>query len=983
MSTIVTRTGVGGKGSPLTNTELDANFTNLNTDKLQLGQTFSGGTASALLFLDASKVLAQSSGLTFDGSANLFLSAVGAGYWLSSGGTYSMGLYQNGTSLSFRTNTINQLTIAASGAGTTTQDWTFQGVTVGRGAGAVSTNTAAGASALAANTSGGYNSAYGNFALAANTTGVANSAFGQQALAAGTTGSNNTAIGNGALLVNTTGGSNTAIGQVALASNTTASGGTAVGYQAGYSNTTGTEFVALGYQAGYTNSTGTVITALGYQALYSTNGATQNVAVGHRAGYTVTTGSYNTTVGVNSLRFATTGGYNTSVGGDALFNNTTANNNTAVGYQAGYNNTTGSVTALGQKALYSNTTGADHVAVGIQALYSNTTGAQNTAVGHVALNANTTGGYNTAIGSQALNSSTTASNNTAVGYQAGYNNTANQVAFFGAQAGFSNTTGIRNTAIGHLAMYSNTVGQQNSAVGTYALYNNTSGNYNVAMGEQAAYYLTTGSYNVVLGKSSLAAGTTTSYNVSIGYEAGYQTTTGADNVFIGYQAGRSNVTDQGQTFVGFQAGYSSNASTTSADNTCIGAYAGYSLTTGSKNTFVGGSIQNGGAGYLMTTGSKNTIIGGYNGNQGGLDIRTANNYIVLSDGDGNPRAYWDSAGILIQPGLTKLRSGYLNQVNYYEKLLESAYFTEGVANLAVDVRFGNKSFWGYIEIEITGTFSNQNVGGKLTKVFAVGTNPGGSIYVNESRAVDVMGAVNGGFTIGEFGWDSANSTYRIPIYHLTSLGNGIQVRVRQFTHGGSAEDVVGGVVLSSFYTSASIPAIYGTNFTRGIGIGGAAVPSSGYGVSFPATQSASSDANTLDDYEEGTWTPGFRGSGTSGTYNIQINSASGTYIKIGRQVTVLCDVTILASGYSAGTGYAQITGLPFLNYGQSSGSCYVNNVDLDAGCVWCDVEFISATNQSIVYLNTIRDNTSSLDTQVSGFTPGSTIRFTLTYFTYN
>jgi hypothetical protein len=43
-----------------------------------------------------------------------------------------------------------------------------------------------------------------------------------------------------------------------------------------------------------------------------------------------------------------------------------------------------------------------------------------------------------------------------------------------------------------------------------------------------------------------------------------------------------------------------------------------------------------GAGYYVTTGYKNTIIGGYNGNQGGLDIRTASNNIVLSDGDGNP-----------------------------------------------------------------------------------------------------------------------------------------------------------------------------------------------------------------------------------------------------------------------------------------------------------------------------------------------------------
>ena len=40
MSTIVTRSG---KGSPLTNTEVDANFTNLNTDKAELsGAVFTG-----------------------------------------------------------------------------------------------------------------------------------------------------------------------------------------------------------------------------------------------------------------------------------------------------------------------------------------------------------------------------------------------------------------------------------------------------------------------------------------------------------------------------------------------------------------------------------------------------------------------------------------------------------------------------------------------------------------------------------------------------------------------------------------------------------------------------------------------------------------------------------------------------------------------------------------------------------------------------
>jgi hypothetical protein len=58
------------------------------------------------------------------------------------------------------------------------------------------------------------------------------------------------------------------------------------------------------------------------------------------------------------------------------------------------------------------------------------------------------------------------------------------------------------------------------------------------------------------------------------------------------------------------------------------------------------------AGYLITSGGKNTIIGGYNGNQGGLDIRTSSNNIVLSDGDGNVRLYINSSGSMLLDGAT-------------------------------------------------------------------------------------------------------------------------------------------------------------------------------------------------------------------------------------------------------------------------------------------------------------------------------------------
>lgn len=74
------------KGSPLTNAELDANFSNLNTDKLELGGTFSTGTATQVLYLNATKTLSGSANLTFDGTtlsagglAGPFNGTVGAG----------------------------------------------------------------------------------------------------------------------------------------------------------------------------------------------------------------------------------------------------------------------------------------------------------------------------------------------------------------------------------------------------------------------------------------------------------------------------------------------------------------------------------------------------------------------------------------------------------------------------------------------------------------------------------------------------------------------------------------------------------------------------------------------------------------------------------------------------------------------------------------------------------------------------------------
>jgi hypothetical protein len=83
-----------------------------------------------------------------------------------------------------------------------------------------------------------------------------------------------------------------------------------------------------------------------------------------------------------------------------------------------------------------------------------------------------------------------------------------------------------------------------------------------------------------------------------------------------------------------------------ASNVAIGADA-LTANTASNNTAVGyqaGRGQAKAAGSEMTTGSRNTILGAYTGNQGGLDLRTSSNNIVLSDGDGNPWGYYNHYG---------------------------------------------------------------------------------------------------------------------------------------------------------------------------------------------------------------------------------------------------------------------------------------------------------------------------------------------------
>jgi hypothetical protein len=165
-----------------------------------------------------------------------------------------------------------------------------------------------------------------------------------------------------------------------------------------------------------------------------------------------------------------------------------------------------------------------------------------------------------------------------------------------------------------------------------------------------------------------------------------------------------------------------------------------------------------------------------------------------------------------------------------------------------------------------------------------------------------------------------------------------------------------------------------------LGVGAATPSASGAGITFPATDSPSTNVNTLDDYEEGTFLHGisFGGAAVGITYNA--NYTYGFYTKIGRVVHVLGTIILTSKGSS--TGLARITGLPFTSNNTLS-SC-------DSAASLSGVYAITFTNiiegEILNGTNTINLNQSTSvggNTDIADTNFGNTSQFvyTATYFT--
>ena len=159
------------------------------------------------------------------------------------------------------------------------------------------------------------------------------------------------------------------------------------------------------------------------------------------------------------------------------------------------------------------------------------------------------------------------------------------------------------------------------------------------------------------------------------------------------------------------------------------------------------------------------------------------------------------------------------------------------------------------------------------------------------------------------------------------------------------------------------------------------------GIKFPATQVASTDANTLDDYEEGTFTPVIRGGSTAGTYELNTSFDDGFYQKVGRVVTVRVVVALAGSITAGGTGDYVISGLPF-NYDVSHNAGYgavaCDSVDFDrtaSGIVGICVGAASGTDSDFLRILQIEDNAGFQTLPISQAAASDFFEFTYTYAT--
>ncbi len=255
---------------------------------------------------------------------------------------------------------------------------------------------------------------------------------------------------------------------------------------------------------------------------------------------------------------------------------------------------------------------------------------------------------------------------------------------------------------------------------------------------------------------------------------------------------------------------------------------------------------------------------------------------------------------------------------------------------------------GFINVYLNGVLlasTDYTASNGTTVVLATGASAGNILTVESFRIESVANAISN--TAGAINLAGTLISGTLPV---ANGGTGVT------TSTGSGSNVLSAA--PTFTGQATIPTI---NLTGGQ-------------ITFPATAVPSSNANTLDDYEEGTWTPSWNVSGGSWTSS----SVVATYTKIGRQVT--CSMYWVTSAIS-GTKVNELNGFPFTSANDGnkySISIAANSIGL-SGAI--PVSTVNANSTGSYMQFSYQSTTGWQDFLTSAISSGSTIVMTFTYFT--
>lgn len=397
----------------------------------------------------------------------------------------------------------------------------------------------------------------------------------------------------------------------------------------------------------------------------------------------------------------------------------------------------------------------------------------------------------------------------------------------------------------------------NVVIGSDALRLNPplSGN-NVAIGYQSLYNSAGGTFNTALGTYALYGVTTGFGNIGIGYNCGNQTTVEQNNIFIGNLAGQLNRGSFNLLF-GSQAGQNVQSS----NNVAFGYYALNSHKGTGGNNFALGtySIQN------LISGSENIGMG-------------INTLYGVTNGDGNLAIGSRAIAPLLTFAFANNVTASYNTAIGYSSL---GAMLSGTENLSI----------GYNSTLYLGTGSqNSGIG---TSVLA-SLRTGSANTVIGYRALSFLQTGSANVAVGNFAGSSI----------LTGSGNVIIGSATGINNADNNIYIADGAGNLRMFVSGNGNVGIGTSSpTTQLDVRGTG---SFYSIKFPSNQSSSNNPNTLDDYEEGTWTPSFTGSSTT---NFTYSTNTATYTKIGNTVYIKGILGVSLTGSSAGT--LTIGTLPF------------------------------------------------------------------------